>query len=141
MEWQLGLFVKVEGTVERDALEWAIRRLLGRARDAWKNGSLWVALVMGFWAGPPPSLVIPVLAVVLASGAAIGAQISAIIVFVVLALAVVEIILVINMAAPAKTQAALRLLYDWAGARRRQILLAIFILVGVTLVAQGMGCM
>ena len=110
-------------------------------RNAWENGSLWVALVIGLWAGPPPSLVIPVLAVVLASGAAIGTQISAVIVFVVLVLAVVEIILVLNMAAPAKTQAALRLLHDWVGARRRQILVAIFIVVGVTLVAQGMGCM
>src|SRR6201998_3428286 len=25
-KWQLGLFVRIEGTVERDALEWAIRR-------------------------------------------------------------------------------------------------------------------
>jgi hypothetical protein len=54
---------------------------------------------------------------------------------------VVEIILVINVAAPAKTQAALRLLHDWAAARRRQILVAIFTLVGVTLLAQGMGGM
>lgn len=97
--------------------------------------------MIGFWAGPPPSLVISVLAVILASGAAIGTQISAVIVFIVLALAIVEIILVINMAAPAKTQAVLRLLHDWAGARRRQILVAIFMLVGVTLVAQGLGGM
>jgi Sap, sulfolipid-1-addressing protein len=62
-------------------------------------------------------------------------------VFVVLVLAVVEIILVLNMAAPAKTQAALGLLHDWSGARRRQILVAISIVVGVTLAAQGMGCM
>ena len=102
---------------------------------------VWVAFMIGFWAGPPPSLVIPVLAVILASGAAIGAQISAVIVFVVRALAIVEIILVINMAAPAKTQAVPRLLHDWAGARRRQILVAIFMLVGVTLVAQGLGGM
>jgi hypothetical protein len=27
-EWQLGLFTRIEGTVERDALEWAIRRAL-----------------------------------------------------------------------------------------------------------------
>jgi hypothetical protein len=27
-EWQLGLFVRIEGTVERDALEWAIRRVM-----------------------------------------------------------------------------------------------------------------
>jgi hypothetical protein len=30
-EWQLGLFVKIEGTVERDALEWAIRRVMREA--------------------------------------------------------------------------------------------------------------
>ncbi|WP_155768644.1 non-ribosomal peptide synthetase, partial [Mycobacterium colombiense] len=30
-QWQLGLFVKIEGTVERDALEWAIRRAVQEA--------------------------------------------------------------------------------------------------------------
>ena len=30
-EWQLGLFVRIEGTVERDALEWAIRRVMREA--------------------------------------------------------------------------------------------------------------
>ena len=30
-EWQLGLFVRIEGTVERDALEWAIRRVVQEA--------------------------------------------------------------------------------------------------------------
>jgi hypothetical protein len=27
-EWQLGLLVRIEGPVERDALEWALRRVL-----------------------------------------------------------------------------------------------------------------
>ena len=30
-EWQLGLFVRIEGPVERDALEWAIRRAVSEA--------------------------------------------------------------------------------------------------------------
>ncbi|ORA05279.1 hypothetical protein BST14_28415, partial [Mycobacterium arosiense ATCC BAA-1401 = DSM 45069] len=30
-EWQLGLFVKIEGGVDRDALEWAIRRAVQEA--------------------------------------------------------------------------------------------------------------
>ena len=30
-EWQLGLFVKIEGFVERDALEWAIGRVVQEA--------------------------------------------------------------------------------------------------------------
>ena len=33
-EWQLGLFVRIEGTVERDALEWAIRRVMREAEPA-----------------------------------------------------------------------------------------------------------
>ena len=30
-EWQLGLFVKIEGSVERDALQWVIRRVVQEA--------------------------------------------------------------------------------------------------------------
>jgi hypothetical protein len=30
-EWQLGLFVKIEGAVERDALEWAICQVVREA--------------------------------------------------------------------------------------------------------------
>ena len=38
-EWQLGLFVRIEGTVQRDPPEWAIRRVvqeaeLGRGADS-----------------------------------------------------------------------------------------------------------
>jgi uncharacterized protein YggT (Ycf19 family) len=116
-----------------------IRRLLRRANNAWESGSLWVALAIGFWAGPNPSLVIFALATILASGAAIGTQIGAAIVFIVETLAVVEIVLLSNLVAPAKTEALLRLLHDWARAYRRQILVAMLTLVGLALVAQGMG--
>jgi Sap, sulfolipid-1-addressing protein len=44
-----------------------------------------------------------------------------------------------NLVAPAKTEALLRLLHDWARAYRRQILVAMLTLVGLALVAQGMG--
>ena len=33
-EWQLGLFVRIEGTVQRDALQWAIRRVVQEAEPA-----------------------------------------------------------------------------------------------------------
>jgi hypothetical protein len=75
----------------------------------------------------------------MASGAAIGTQVSAAIAFVVGMLAVVEIILGSYLATPAKTQALLRLLHDWVLAHRRQILVATFAVGGVALVAQGMG--
>jgi hypothetical protein len=117
----------------------AIRRLLGRAHNAWENGSLWVAFVIGVVVGPAPEEALLILAIVVASGAAIGTQVSAAIAFVVGMLAVVEIILVSYLATPAKTQAIVQLLHDWARAHRRQLLVAIFAVVGVALVANGMG--
>jgi Sap, sulfolipid-1-addressing protein len=102
---------------------------------------LWVALVIGFWAGPNPSLVLFALTTILASGVALGTQIGAAIVFILETLAVVEIVLVSNLVAPTRTQELLRLLHDWARAYRRQILVAMFTLVGLALVAQGVGSM
>jgi len=117
----------------------ATQRLLGRAHRAWESGALWVAFVIGFWAGPNPSLVMFSLATILASGAVIGAQIGAAVVFVVVSLAVVEIVLISNLLAPTKTQAALRLVHDWVGGYRTPILVAILTLVGFAFVAQGTG--
>ncbi|MCU1694613.1 MAG: Integral rane protein [Mycobacterium sp.] len=117
----------------------ATQRLLRRAHRAWESGALWVAFVIGFWAGPNPSLVMFSLATILASGAVIGAQIGAAVVFVVVSLAVVEIVLISNLLAPTKTQAALRLVHDWVGGYRTPILVAILTLVGFAFVAQGTG--
>jgi hypothetical protein len=117
----------------------AISRLLGRAHNAWENGSLWVAFVIGIGSVPPAPMVLFVLATIVASGAAIGTQVSAAIMVVVEMLAVVEIILVSYLATPAKTQAVVQLLHDWVRAHRRQLLVAIFAVVGVWQVANGMG--
>ena len=116
-----------------------VRRLLRRIRSAWENGSVWVALVIGVAMGPSLDGVVFVLAIIVASGASFGVQIAAAITFVIAMLAVEEIILVSHLARPAKTQAFLRRLHDWALAHRRKLLVAIFAVVGVSLMAQGMG--
>ncbi len=117
----------------------ALRRLLGRAHNAWESGSLWVALAIGFWAGPNPSLVIFALTTILASGAAIGTQVLAAIAFIVETLAVVEIVLLSNLVTPTKTEVLLRRLHDWARTYRQRILVAMCTLIGLALVAQGVG--
>jgi ABC-type nickel/cobalt efflux system permease component RcnA len=117
----------------------AIRRLLGRANDAWESESLWIALAIGLWAAPNPALVVFGLATIPTSGAAIGTQIGAAIVFVIETLAIVEIVLLSNLFAPTKTEASLRRLHDWARSYRRQILVVMLTFVGLALVAQGMG--
>jgi Sap, sulfolipid-1-addressing protein len=115
------------------------RRLVSRANNAWESGSLWVALAIGLWAAPNPAFVVLGLTAIVTSGAGIGMQIGAAIVFVAEVLAVVEIVLLSNLVAPTKTEALLRRLHDWTRAYRRQILVAMLTLVGLALVAQGMG--
>ncbi|MEN4476342.1 GAP family protein [Mycolicibacterium cosmeticum] len=117
----------------------AVQRLLGKIHRAWESGALWVAAVIGFWAGPNPSLVTFSLATILASGAAFGAQLGAAVVFIIVSLAVVEVVLISNLVAPARTQAVLRRVHDWVGGYRRQIVVAILTLVGLAFVAQGTG--
>jgi Sap, sulfolipid-1-addressing protein len=117
----------------------AIRRLRGRTRTAWENGSSWPAFMFGAASGPPPVTIILVITTIMASGAAIGTQVSLALVWVVGMFAVVEIILVSHLATPAKTQAALQLLHDWILAHRRQVLIALIALTGVAMMALGMG--
>jgi hypothetical protein len=116
----------------------AIQRLPGRARNAWENGALWVALMIGLGSGPSPDGVLYVLAIIVPSGAAISTQVSAVITFALGMLAVVEVMLVCYLAASAKTRAVVRLLHDWLLVHRRQVLVAVCTVAGVSLVAQGM---
>jgi Sap, sulfolipid-1-addressing protein len=117
----------------------AIRRMGRRAQNAWENGSLWVALVLGMGYFVGPYLVLFVDTTIVASGAAIATQVSAAVAFVVGMLAVVEITLVGHLATPAKTEAVLRPLHDWALAHRRQVLMVMFAVIGLWQVAKGTG--
>ena len=81
------------------------RGLRGGAHDAWEtNGSWWVAFIIGVLNAPAPDATVFVIAIIVPSGAAIGTQVSAAIVFVIEVLAVVEITLICYLAWPAKTQ-------------------------------------
>jgi Sap, sulfolipid-1-addressing protein len=115
----------------------AIRRLLDRAYNSWENGSLWVTFWMGILYSPAQVSI--ALAIIAATGAAIVAQLTAAIAFIVAMLAVVEIILVSCLITPAKTQAVLGRLHDWVQAHIRQVLIAIPAILGVSQVITGMG--
>ncbi|OBH08920.1 GAP family protein [Mycobacterium sp. E1747] len=115
----------------------ATRRLLHRAHRAWERGSLWIAWVIGL-ASVPIDGVLFILAIIVASRAAVATQVSASIAFVLLMYSVVEMILVGYVTAPARTQAVLRQLHDWVRAYHRQILVTVFTVVGVSQLAQGL---
>lgn len=115
-----------------------MRRLARRARNAWDSGSLWVAWVIGL-ASVPVDGVLFMVAIIVASGAAMTTQLTAAVAFILVMYAAVEVILVGYLATPARTQALLRLLHDWVRTYRRQILMVMFTVVGVSQLAQGMG--
>ncbi|MDV3129211.1 GAP family protein [Mycobacterium sp. 21AC1] len=116
-----------------------IRRLFGRLQKAWDSGALWVALVcgMGFLPGFP--LVLFVATTVVSSGATVGTQIIAVILFVVAMFTVFEVAVVSHLVAPVRTQAVLQPVHDWALANRRQVMIGIFIMIGLLQVVKGLG--
>jgi Sap, sulfolipid-1-addressing protein len=116
----------------------AKRGLRARIHYGWQAGATWPAFTLGALSGPPPVTTLLVLTTIMASGAAFGTQVSLALVWVVGMFAVVEIILVCHLAAPAKTQAALQLLHDWILAHRRQVLIALIAVAGVAMLALGM---
>ncbi|MBY0440529.1 MAG: GAP family protein [Mycobacteriaceae bacterium] len=115
----------------------ALRRLLGRARDAWENGSVWMSFVVGIYSGPPPFELLFLVTAIVASGAAIGTQITAAVVFTIGMLAIVEIILLSYLAIPTRTEAVMQRLHCWVRDHRRPVIVASFALMGVCWVAAG----
>lgn len=116
------------------------RRLLARATDAWENGALWVSFVIGLLLGGiEPDAGLFLIAILVTSGAGTATQVIVAIVFAVGVLGIVELTLVSYAVAPAKTQAVVQLLHDWALTHRRKILIAMCIVAGVSLLLHGIG--
>jgi hypothetical protein len=110
-----------------------------RLHDEWENGALWVALVFGLLYMPPPPLLLLVDTIIVASGATVGAQVVLVIAFVIVMLAVFEVVLVSYVVAPARTKAVLEPVHNWAHAHRLLVLLVLFAAVGIWQVVTGVG--
>lgn len=116
------------------------RRLLRRARRSWDDGSLWVAgLLGGLTGGPSLDGIVMGTAVIVTSGASTATQVSAAIVFVLAMLVLVEIVLMCAAVVPEKTGEALQVVHDWVEAHRRRIVVALYLAIGIALIAHGFG--
>jgi Sap, sulfolipid-1-addressing protein len=74
-------------------------------------------------------------------GLGVAALLIAAVLYVLGVLAVVEIILVTHLVVPAKTQAAVQHLHDWASTHCRQLVVTIVTVTGFTMLAHGAGIM
>lgn len=136
-----------DGISDRDAMAQArtgqvksvIRRVLQRGRKAWDGGSLWIGYVVGLGMGPAPEIVLLVLAIIVTSGAAVGAQLSVALAYIAGVLAVVELVLLSYLVAPARTEPILRRVRNWSLVHREHVLAVIFTVVGVSAVLKGMS--
>ena len=104
-----------------------------------ENGSPGVAFIAGLGSATPPVEYLAAIVAILASGAAAGTQISAALIFAVVAFVVAEIPLVSYLATPGKTQVVMMQLHGWMRARRRPILAFIVAAMGIFLVVTGVG--
>jgi len=117
-------------TRAREPSRW-LTRLLG-------SRSLWVAGVAGLGIALPSVDYLAALAIIAAAGVAPATQLSAVVLFNVVAFALVEIPLVADLVAPARTRAAISTLHRWVRTRRRRDLAALLGAVGVVLIAAGL---
>ncbi len=113
-------------------------QLMARAKHTLEGGHPLVAFAAGVGSVTPPEYAMA-LTIILASGSTIGTQLSAIVMFTVVVLAVVEVSLLSYLATPAKTQAVMLQLNTWVQAHHRRIIAVMLAAGGVMLVAKGMG--
>jgi hypothetical protein len=113
-------------------------RLSTQARRLTNGSSPWVAAVAGLGIALPSVDYLAALAVILASGTAAMTQVAALLMFNVVAFALVELPLVAYLIAPHRTRAAMNALHRWLRSRRRRDVAALLAGVGGLLVVVGL---
>lgn len=121
----------------------AVTRGRPRIPPAWLvgllgNKSLWVAGVAGLGIALPSLDYLAVLAVIAAGAGAAVTRLSALLMFNVVAFAVVEIPLLAHLIAPERTRAAMTAFHHWIRARRRREVAIVLTVVGTVLLAAGL---
>lgn len=114
-------------------------KLPTQARRLAYGPSLWVAGVAGLGIALPSVDYLAVLAVIVASRAAATTQLGALLMFNVVAFALVELPLLAYLVAPDKTRARMAALNDWIRSRRRREVAALLAGVGCVLLVAGIA--
>ena len=132
---------RVIGRRSADRPAGALARRLGPfvawARQLLNTRSLWAAGIAGLGIALPSVDYVAALALIVASGAAAATQFGALILFNVVAFALVEIPLLCYLVAPDRTRAALAALYDRLRSQGRRGVAALLAVVGFVLVGVG----
>jgi hypothetical protein len=113
-------------------------RVSAQARRLAHGSSPWVAAVAGLGIALPSVDYLAALAVILASGTAAVTQVGALLMFNVVAFALVEIPIVAYLIAPERTTVSMAALHDWLRSRRRRDVAMLLAAIGAVLVVVGL---
>jgi hypothetical protein len=116
-----------------------LQEVHGRLMQAWESGSWRISYVVGMLYLPTLSLVLLIDTMIVTSGAAIGEQIVAAIVFILVFLLVLEFTLLGCILMPDRIERALRPLHEWAGKHIRRILFVALTIAGFWQLVHGLG--
>jgi hypothetical protein len=122
-------------------LDRMLEPLIVRGRRVLDGRSLWTAGVAGLGIALPSIDYVAALALIVASGAAAALQVGALVLFNVVAFALVEIPLLCYLVAPDRTRATLSALYDWLRAQGRRGMSVLLAVVGCLLLAVGIAAL
>jgi Sap, sulfolipid-1-addressing protein len=114
-----------------------LRKLAPRVQRALASESPWLAWIAGVAVGMPSAWYLAAIAVILKAGPAAATQVAAVLVFNLVAFAVVVLPLVGYLAAPEATRARVDGFYSWVGAHHRLVITALAGGVGAYLLIVG----
>jgi hypothetical protein len=116
---------------------------LGLGRTSWStvldSGSVKLAFTAGLGTSTSPVEFWGAILAIIASGAAVGTQLSAVLVFMLVGFSIVEVPLVCYLVSPARTQAVVTRLHGWLRAHHRQIFIFILCVGGTMLISGGVS--
>ncbi|OAT69820.1 hypothetical protein AWB85_19395 [Mycobacteroides immunogenum] len=114
-------------------------KVSARIQSIATGGSLWVAGVAGLGIALPSVDFLAALAVIVASGSPPATQVTALLMFNVIAFALVEIPFLAHAVAPERTAAAMDRLNLWIQSNRRRNIALVLAVVGCVLLAVGLA--
>jgi hypothetical protein len=116
-----------------------LRKLAPRVQRALATESPWLASIAGVAIGMPSAYYLAAIAVILKAGVAAGTQVAALIVFNLVAFAVVMIPILGYVVAPEATRAGVEKVYAWVGTHQRVVITVLSAGIGAYLLIVGIS--
>jgi len=112
-----------------------------KAESELKQGSVWVAIVVGVMVGAPTPFSLAAVGIMVRNGYALPIQLLLIVMFALITYLVVEVPIISYVASPDGTAARVEAFATWLGTHKIQAVAALAAVIGVVLVIKGLSAL